>query len=112
MKRARKGKDASRIRDTALSSSSFAKPFSETGSGSPLSYLSEPPSFSAVSDPNVVVSFKNILKKDTTTKSKALEHLIQHVQDSAFASEDGDDAILEIWVRKTVNGKNICVVSY
>ena len=34
--------------------------FGAAGSGTSLSYLAEPPSFTAVSDPNVVVSLKNL----------------------------------------------------
>ena len=74
--------------------------FGGAATGSSLSYLAEPPSFAAVSDPNVVVSLKNVLKKDSTTKAKALEDLLQHVQ--AHPHEQGggvEDALLDIWVR-------------
>ncbi|KAH6605427.1 hypothetical protein Trco_007134 [Trichoderma cornu-damae] len=63
-----------------------------------LSYLGEPPSFSAVSDPNVVVSLKNLLKKDSTTKTKALEDLLAHVRAQPFEKGGGvEDAILHVW---------------
>lgn len=62
---------------------------------STLSYLAEPPSLSTVSDPNVVVLLKNILKKDSITKARALEDLVAHVQKSP---EDIEDAVLDIWV--------------
>ena len=74
--------------------------FSGAAAGSSLSYLAEPPSFSAVSDPNVVVSLKNVLKKDSITKAKALEDLLQHVQAHPFDQGGGvDEALLDVWVR-------------
>ncbi|KIL95485.1 hypothetical protein FAVG1_00222 [Fusarium avenaceum] len=74
--------------------------FGTAASGTSLSYLAEPPSFSAVSDPNVVVSLKNILKKDSTTKAKALEELLAYVQAHPFDKDGGvEEAILEVWVQ-------------
>lgn len=76
--------------------------FGAAGSGTSLSYLAEPPSFTAVSDPNVVVSLKNVLKKDSTTKAKALEDLLAHVQAHPFDKDGGvEEAILEVWVSRT-----------
>ncbi|KAJ0114679.1 hypothetical protein J7T55_004923 [Diaporthe amygdali] len=70
-----------------------------TGSGS-LSYLSEDPDLSSLSDPNTVVSFKNLLKKDNTTKSKALTDLIQYTQAHPNETDGGvEEAVLEAWVR-------------
>ncbi len=46
--------------------------FSAAANASSLSYLSEPPNLTEISDPNVVVSFKNLSKKDGITKAKAL----------------------------------------
>jgi hypothetical protein len=68
--------------------------------GSNLSYLVEPPDFSSISDANVVVSFKNLLKRDSTTKSKALEDLIFSVQAVPPFEENGgvEDPVLESWV--------------
>jgi hypothetical protein len=72
--------------------------FGAPGGTGTLSYLAEPPSFSAVSDPNVVVSLKNLLKKDSTTKTKALEDLLVHVQAQPFEKDGGvEDAILDVW---------------
>ncbi|KAF7561929.1 hypothetical protein G7046_g2214 [Stylonectria norvegica] len=74
--------------------------FGAPDSGSSLSYLTEPPSFSAVSDPNVVVSLKNILKKDSTTKAKALEDLVAYAQAHPYDNEGGvEEAVLEVWVQ-------------
>ncbi|KAH6894594.1 hypothetical protein B0T10DRAFT_257700 [Thelonectria olida] len=69
-------------------------------SGSSLSYLAEPPSFADVSDPNVVVSLKNVLKKDSTTKAKALEDLLAYVQAHPYDKFGGvEEAILDVWVQ-------------
>ncbi|KPM36530.1 hypothetical protein AK830_g10052 [Neonectria ditissima] len=73
---------------------------SGSGSGSSLSYLTEPPSLAGVSDPNVVVSLKNILKKDSTTKAKALEDLLAYVLAHPFEKDGGvEEAVLEVWVQ-------------
>ena len=69
----------------------FGKP------SSPLTYVSEPPDLSSISDPNVVVAFKNLSKKDSTTKAKALEELQSYVSSS---SGNIEDSVLEAWVRK------------
>lgn len=75
----------------------FSTPFAGAGS---LSYLSEDPDFSLISDSNVVVSFKNLLKKDNTTKSKALADLIQYTQTHPNDHDGGiEEAVLETWVR-------------
>lgn len=63
---------------------------------SPLSYVAEPPDLSSVSDPNTVVAFKNLAKKDSTTKAKALEDLQAYVSSSGA---DLEEAVLEAWVR-------------
>jgi hypothetical protein len=77
--------------------------FGGFGSGatrSTLSYLTEPPNLSAISDPNVVVAFKNLLKKDSTTKAKGLEDLRLHVLSSPHEQGGGvEQSILEAWVR-------------
>jgi E3 ubiquitin-protein ligase listerin len=73
-----------------------------SASGANLSYLSEPPNLSSVSDPNVIVSFKNLLKKDATTKSKALEDLISYAEVRPYEKEGGvEDPVLEAWVRSS-----------
>lgn len=74
--------------------------FGSSGFGSSqssvLSYIQEPPDFSGISDSNVVVAFKNLSKKDATTKAKALEDLQAHVNTPEVEVEDG---FLEAWVR-------------
>lgn len=92
MKRGQLAKGAPRGSDSSVFGSSLT--------ASALSYLTEPPSFTAVSDSNLVVSLKNTLKRDSTTKTKALEDLLHHVQAHPFGQGAGvDEALLEIWVR-------------
>ncbi len=67
--------------------------------GSTLSYLSEPPNLSSITDANVVVAFKNLLKKDSTTKAKGLEDLRSYVQAHPYEQDEGvEQPILEAWV--------------
>lgn len=75
----------------------LAAPAASAGS---LSYLAETPDLSSVSDPNIVVSLKNLLKKDSTTKSKALSDLIAYAQAHPHEQDGGvEQAILEAWVQ-------------
>ncbi|WYZ46016.1 hypothetical protein EsH8_IX_000241 [Colletotrichum jinshuiense] len=74
--------------------------FTSSSSSNGLSYLAEPPDLSSISDANVVVSFKNTLKKDATTKAKALEELLAYVQAHPFDKDGGaEEAVLEAWVQ-------------
>ena len=71
-----------------------------TTSSSTLSYISEPPDLAAVSDANVVVSLKNLLKKDSITKAKALDDLLLYVQAHPFEKDGGvEEPVLDAWVR-------------
>lgn len=73
--------------------------FSTASSASGLSYLTEPPDFSAISDANVTVSLKNLQKKDATTKAKALEELVSYVQSHPHDLDGGtEEPILDAWV--------------
>lgn len=73
--------------------------FGSTGiSGSTLSYLAEPPSLSSISDAHMVVAFKNLSKKDFTTKGKALEDLRAYVQSHPYEEGSVEEAIVEAWV--------------
>ncbi|SMR54765.1 unnamed protein product [Zymoseptoria tritici ST99CH_3D1] len=73
--------------------------FGNSGFGSTqsstLSYIQEPLDYSGISDANVVVALKNLTKKDSTTKTKALEDL----QAGLVTDNDISDALLETWVR-------------
>ena len=73
--------------------------FGGAAAGSTLSYLTEPPSLTAISDPQVIVSFKNLSKKDATTKSRALDDLRSYVQARPFEQGGVEEAIIEAWVR-------------
>ncbi|RMZ77924.1 hypothetical protein DV738_g4100, partial [Chaetothyriales sp. CBS 135597] len=61
---------------------------------SSLSYVAEQPNLSGVSDPNVVVSLRNLGKKDSTTKSKAIEELQAHVRTAPSL----DEAVIAAWI--------------
>lgn len=64
---------------------------------SSLSYVYEPPDLSGLSDLNVSVAFKNLQKKDSTTKSKALEELQNYT--GALGKDGVEETVLEAWVR-------------
>lgn len=88
----------------AFGSSTGFGGFGGLGSSSVLSYLSEPPAFHTISDPNIVVSLKNILKKDSTTKTKALDDVLSYVTAHPFEKDGGvEDAILDVWVSSALN---------
>ncbi|KAK6005183.1 hypothetical protein QM012_007962 [Aureobasidium pullulans] len=79
--------------------SGFGGGFGSTGFGvssSPLSWIGEAPDLSNISDPNVGVAFKNLTKKDSTTKAKALEELQQYV---SAPDQQIEEAVLEAWVK-------------
>ena len=85
---------ASSARAGALSGGFGPQAFSSNQS-STLSYVQEPPDYSSLGDATVVVSFKNLSKKDGTTKAKALEELQTWVE-----AQNGsiDDLFLDAWV--------------
>jgi E3 ubiquitin-protein ligase listerin len=63
-----------------------------------LSYLTPPPDLSKISDPNVVVTFKGLSKKDPTTKSKALEDLRSFLRSPPESQHEIGAPILDAWV--------------
>ncbi|KAI8628234.1 hypothetical protein F5Y19DRAFT_438584 [Xylariaceae sp. FL1651] len=74
--------------------------FSSAASGTNLSYLTEPPDFSSISDANVVVALKNLQKNNATTKAKALEELLVYVQAHPYEQDGGtEEPVLEAWVQ-------------
>lgn len=85
--------------DSAIIIGSFgpSPAFSAIPSSS-LSYVYEPPDLSSISEPNIVVALKNLQKKDSTTKSRALEDLQAYILTLAVADGGIEDAILEAWV--------------
>ncbi|KAI5797690.1 hypothetical protein EDC01DRAFT_613943 [Geopyxis carbonaria] len=75
-------------------SSSFGLSSGKLSSSSPLGCIVEPPDLSLISDANIVVLVKNLLKKDENTKSKALEDL-----HSQLKTGELDDPVVAIWVQ-------------
>ncbi len=69
-----------------------------TTSSTTLSYLTPPPDFSAIPQ-DVVVPFKNLLKKDSITKEKALQDILSHVQSLGTDGKALDESILDVYVR-------------
>lgn len=82
---------------TTFGSGLGASSFGAVASSS-LSYVYEPPDLSRLSEPNVGVAFKNIQKKDGTTKAKALDDLQTFVLSLAAEKRELEDAMLEAWV--------------
>jgi hypothetical protein len=71
---------------------------SQATAPSSLSYVAEPPDLSRISDPNLVVAFKNLTKKDDITKTKALEDIKETVLRLGDRSNDLEEGFLEAWV--------------
>lgn len=74
--------------------------FETARSRSGLAYLTERPDLADIADANAVVLFKNLFKKDSVTKARALEDLVAYAQ--AHPNEDGggvEEAILDAWVQ-------------
>lgn len=69
-----------------------------TNAPSSLSYVAEPPDLSRISDPNLVVAFKNLTKKDDITKTKALEDIKDTIVRLEGRSDDLEEGFLEAWV--------------
>ncbi|PGG96199.1 hypothetical protein GX51_07940 [Blastomyces parvus] len=69
------------------------------GTSSSLSYIAEPPDLSKIPQPQLVVSFKNLLKKDTTTKTKALEDLQDFLCAQDTRSGSLEDGLIEAWIK-------------
>ena len=65
---------------------------------SSLSYVAEPPDLSKISHAQSIVAFKNVLKKDETTKAKALEDLKSYLIGIETRDEPIEDGFLEAWV--------------
>ena len=82
------------------SGGAFGSPlsFGTTSPSSPLSYIYEPLDLSNISEPNVVVAIKNLQKKDSTTKSKALEELQAYITSLSAVQGEVEGSVLEAWV--------------
>ncbi|KAL2433478.1 E3 ubiquitin-protein ligase listerin [Exophiala dermatitidis] len=92
---------SARAASAVFGSSSFAFGAPTSGgfrsASTSLSYITEQPDLSSVSNPNVVVALRNLGKKDSTTKAKALEELQEHIGASKSADRI-DPGLLEAWV--------------
>jgi E3 ubiquitin-protein ligase listerin len=62
---------------------------------STLSYIQDLPDLSEISDPHLIVAFKNLSKKDSTTKAKALEDIQTYLSGLEGDLEEG---VVEAWV--------------
>ncbi|KAK4099278.1 hypothetical protein N658DRAFT_498647 [Parathielavia hyrcaniae] len=75
-------------------------------SATTLSYLAPPPDFSEIPQ-EVVVPFKNLLKKASTTKEKALQDILAYVQglgpDGQVLDEPVIDAYVELYPRLSID---------
>ena len=65
---------------------------------SSLTYITEPPDLSRISEQQVVIAFKNFQKKDDTTRTKALEELKEYVTSVEKKKGTLDDGFLDAWV--------------
>ncbi|CAG8923018.1 unnamed protein product [Penicillium salamii] len=65
---------------------------------SALTYITAPPDLSRISDQQLVIAFKNLLKKDDTTRTKALEELRDHISRVEGNKGTLDDGFLDAWV--------------
>ena len=89
---------SARAASSAFGSSSFGVPSSFQTAASPLSYITELPDLSGISDSRVVVAYKNLSKRDSVTKAKALEELQIYLTQPTTGESGIDSAILEAWV--------------
>jgi hypothetical protein len=77
----------------------FSSSFSGHGrEPSSLTYVAEPPDLSQVFEAQLTIAFKNFLKKDEVTRTKALDDLKDYVSTVESRSETLDDGFLEAWV--------------
>ncbi|KAH8698598.1 putative RING zinc finger protein [Talaromyces proteolyticus] len=72
---------------------------SDTRAPSSLSYVAEPPDLTRISEPNLVVAFKNLSKKDDITKTKALEDIKDTIGKLKNRSDDLEEGVLEAWTK-------------
>ncbi|KAF7717503.1 E3 ubiquitin-protein ligase listerin [Penicillium ucsense] len=78
----------------------FSNAFDSDGrEPSALTYITEPPDLSRISDQRVVIAYKNLLKKDETTRTKALDELKDFVGSVEARKGTLDDGFLEAWVK-------------
>ncbi|KGO76600.1 Zinc finger, RING-CH-type [Penicillium italicum] len=66
---------------------------------SALTYIAAPPDLSRIAEQQLVIAFKNLLKKDDITRLKALEELRDHISTVEEKKGTLDDGFLDAWVR-------------
>ncbi|KAJ5294957.1 hypothetical protein N7508_009778 [Penicillium antarcticum] len=64
-----------------------------------LTYIAAPPDLSRIADQHLVIAFKNLLKKDDITRTKALEELRDYISKVEGNSGTLDDGFLDAWVK-------------
>ncbi|KAJ5500783.1 Zinc finger RING-CH-type [Penicillium expansum] len=72
---------------------------SEGKEPSALTYIAAPPDLSRIAAQQLVIAFKNLLKKDDITRLKALEELRDHILAVEEKKGTLDDGFLDAWVR-------------
>lgn len=79
-------------------------------SSTSLSYLAPPPDFAGIPH-EVVVAYKNLTKKDSTTKEKALQDILVYVQALGTQGRVPDEPVIDVYVRGLPNVVSILNVS-
>ena len=93
---------SSRAASTAFgitSSFGFGNPAPFQTATSLLSYVTEQPDLAGITNANVVVALKNLSKKDSTTKEKALDEILEYLGNGQ--TESGlvvEGPLIEAWV--------------
>lgn len=64
-----------------------------------LNYFTTIPEISSISDPNLSIIFKSLLKKDSTTKEKSLNDLSTLINDSKNSHLFKDDLVIISWIQ-------------
>ncbi|OOG00697.1 hypothetical protein ASPCADRAFT_37833 [Aspergillus carbonarius ITEM 5010] len=78
----------------------FSGAFSSQGrEPSALTYVAEPPDLSRLSEAQLGIAFKNFLKKDEVTRTRALDDLRDHVAGVESRGGTLDDGFLEAWIK-------------
>ncbi|KAG0158650.1 hypothetical protein PDIDSM_6167 [Penicillium digitatum] len=72
---------------------------SEGKEPSALTYIAAPPDLSRIAEQQLVIAFKNLLKKDDITRLKALEELRDHISTVEEKKGTLDDGFLDAWFR-------------
>ncbi|KAL2170259.1 hypothetical protein VTG60DRAFT_5035 [Thermothelomyces hinnuleus] len=66
-------------------------------SSTSLSYLAPPPDFTGIPH-EVVVAYKNLTKKDSTTKEKALQDILVYVQTLGAEGRVPDEPVIDVYI--------------